>query len=141
MSKLLSAEELQMLAAVPERDLVDLVIDLDIPVEEDSARIALLEQAVRRLAELARAEGLPLSTYDLEDLQALPAPQLQALARAMRVSAEPRAVVKAGEKVFKTYRKRTPRSQVPLMVPSLLAAVTRLLAEEDSGAGGGATSG
>lgn len=132
MPGLLTDQELSMLATVPERDLVDLVIDLDIPVEEDSVRDALLEQAVRRLADLAREEGLPLSSYDLEDLQALPEGHVRALARAMRVPADPRALVKAGEKVFKRYQKRAPRSQVPLMVPSLLPAVARLLEAQDA---------
>lgn len=133
MPSLLLDEELKILAAVPEKDLVDLVIDLDVPVEEDSARQHLLEQAARRLADLAREEGLPFSIYDLEDLQALPPDHLRGLARAMRVDNDARAVVRAGEKVFKRYQKRAPRSQVPLMLPLLLSAVARLLAAEDSG--------
>lgn len=133
MPSLLLDEELKILAAVPEKDLVDLVIDLDVPVEEDSARQQLLEQAARRLADLAREEGLPFSSYDLEDLQALPPDHLRGLARAMRVDNDARAVVRAGEKVFKRYQKRAPRSQVPLMLPLLLSAVARLLADEDFG--------
>lgn len=120
--------ELGLYANLPETDLVDLAIELDIPVGESISRQELLEAVIPQLADLAAREGLPFSRFDLEDLQALPREHLAALARVLRVSPEPGAIVKAGEKLYRTYQNKRQRSQIPLVVPMMLPTLARFLA-------------
>ena len=129
MDILLSVEELDYFSGIPEVELVDLAIELDIPVGEEIVRGQLLSQALRALADLARREGLPLSPYDHDDLVALDPEHRRALARALGSDADPVAMIKNGKKVFKRYKKHNPRSQVPLLLPMLLPALARCLAE------------
>lgn len=128
MARLLTDEELERFQNLPETDLVDLAIELDIAVGERISRLALLEEVIPALAELARDEGLPLSAYDLEDLQALPADHLRALAERLRLAPDPKTIIRAGEKVYRVYRKKRERSQIPLLLPMLLGPLARYLA-------------
>jgi len=128
MPQLLTLAELAVFTHVPETDLVDLAVDLDIPVGEKISREGLLDQAVQALARLARRDGLPLSAYDEPDLRELSPEHLGALAQAMGVNHTVQAVMRAGRKVFKRYRRDRSRSQIPLMLPMLLSAVARHLA-------------
>lgn len=128
MDLLLSDAELEYFAGIPEVELVDLAIELDIPVGEQIQRAELLSQALRALADLARRDGLPLSEYDLDDLAALDPSHRSALARALSCGDDPASLVKAGRKVCKRYLKNNPRSQVPLLLPMLLPALARCLA-------------
>lgn len=128
MLQLLTSAELALFSQVPETDLVDLAVELDIPVGETVARPELLSHVVQQLSDLARREGLPFSCYDQDDLEQLEPDHRAALARAVGTAADPRALVKAGQKVYKRYRRLRPRSQVPLLLPMLLPALARHLA-------------
>ncbi len=105
-------------------DLVELAVELDFLPPEKVDRRQLLEQLIPRLLELAQREGLPFSKYDAEELSELPQDHRTALAQAMGWPADVRSMVKAGEKVYRTYRKRG-SSQVPLLLPSLLTPLAR----------------
>ena len=118
----------RLIGVLSETDLVDLAIELDIAVGERISRMELLEEVIPALAELARVEGLPLSAYDLEDLQALPIDHLRALAERLGLAPDPKAIIRAGEKVYRVYRKKRERSQIPLLLPMLLGALARYLA-------------
>ena len=59
-----------MFQNAPEDELVDLAIDLDVPVPAGIDLAGLLDAVVRNLADLAQREGLPFSPYDKEDLEA-----------------------------------------------------------------------
>lgn len=128
MQTLLSPDELQQFAAIPEVDLVGLAIELDIPVGEIIIRAELLTLAIRGLAELARRDGLPFSDYDLDDLAELDPGHRRALATMLGTGDTPAALIKHGKKVFKRYQRHNPRSQVPLMLPMLLPALARSIA-------------
>lgn len=125
----LTETELAMFAAIPEVELVDLAIELDIAVGASIDRAELLAKAVDGLADLAQREGLPFSPYDEDDLAALPQDHLAALARCIGAPATVPGVLKRGAKVYKTYRKTRGNSQIPLMLPMLLPALGRHLAE------------
>lgn len=117
--------EIAMLRNVPEDDLVALAAELDIAVPAAVQREQLVAAAVVALAQLARREGLPLSDYDRDDLEALPASQLRALASLCGVDPSVDALLKSGARVYKVYRRRKPGSQVALLLPMLLPALAR----------------
>ncbi len=114
---------------LPETDLADLAIDLDLIPEERIDRNQLLLEMLPRLLKLAEREGLPFSRWDQEDLEALPESHRSALAAVMGWPSDPKSMVKAGAKVFKIYRKTRTRSQIPLTLPLLLPTLARFAAE------------
>jgi hypothetical protein len=75
-----------------------------------------------------RDEGLPFSKYDRDDLEALPASDRASLARlqGLKSSASVSAMVKAGQKVYKTYVKTRPGNPVALLLPTLLPVIARV---------------
>ncbi|NOY26468.1 MAG: hypothetical protein GXP62_11400 [Oligoflexia bacterium] len=129
MPPFLTADELSTFENIPETDLVDLAIELDIPVGESIARAELLDQAIIALGALARQQGLPFSPYDRDDLEALHPEHLGSLAHALGVAPRAQAIIRAGRKVYRRYRKDNSRSQVPLQLPMFIAALARYLAE------------
>jgi hypothetical protein len=129
MAFLLTDDEYRLVEVLPEEDLVDLAVELDIPVGEVIDRRSVLNLCVVGFAELAQREGLPFSEYDRDDLEQLPAQQRAALARQLGVGDSVSAILKSGRKLYKLYRRSRGRSQVPLVLPSLLGPVCRYLAE------------
>jgi hypothetical protein len=125
----LNDEEYRVIVALPEEDLIDLAVDLDIPVGEAIDRRDVLSLCVVSLADLASREGLPFSDYDREDLETLPAEHRAALAARLGVPDSVDAIVKSGRKIYRTYNRKRPRSQIPLVLPSLLPALCRHLAQ------------
>ena len=99
-------------------------------------RRALLQEAVPRLLDLARREGLPFSKYDQDDLDELPEAHRRALARAMGCDESVDAMLKTGAKVYKNYRRNRKTSQVPLLLPLLLKPLARHAEESASGLAG-----
>ena len=138
MSELLTPHELSMFQNAPEDEIVDLAIDLDVPVPEEIDLGGLLDSVVRNLAELAEREGLPFSPYDQEDLVALAEHELRAIAslngldesldRARLIQ----GLLKSGKKVYKIYKKTRPKSQIPMYLPMLLSALARYLVTQRS---------
>ncbi len=118
----LTDSESQQLSYVPVDDLVDLATELDMAPPADVDRLGLLTDCIPRLLEHGRRDGLPFSKYDADDLQELPQDHRQALASALGWDADVRSMLKAGAKVYKN----TPaRSQVALLLPSLLKPLAR----------------
>ncbi len=126
-SRHLTAEELRALAQLPEEDLVSLAVELDIAVPEHIDRAGLLDQCIDALLDVARRGSLPLSSYDREDLDALPEPHRAALARLMGTAPTADAMLSAGQKAYKRYPKAG-RSQITLLVPTLLKPLARAAA-------------
>ena len=126
MSELLTPEELSMFQNVPEDELVDLAIDLDVPVPEEIDLEGMLSAVVRNLASLGQREGLPFSRYDREDLEQLGELERGAIAKLNGVDPNAKASVqisgllKTGQKIYKMYRKTRPKSQIPMYLPMLL---------------------
>ncbi len=125
----LTDDEYRAVASLPEEDLVDLAVELDIPVGEVVDRRSVLDLCVVGFGELAKREGLPFSDYDREDLEDLPPAHRAALARQLGVADSVGAILKSGRKLYKVYRRSRARRQVPLVLPSLLGPVCRHLAE------------
>jgi hypothetical protein len=119
--------ERALLGQIPEDDLIVLVADLDLEVPEVVQRDALLVQVLDRLGEVARAEGLPISRYDREELAGLPPDELRALADACGCLANVDALIKMGERVYKRSARARPGAALPLLLPSLLAPLARRL--------------
>ncbi len=131
MQILLTEKELALFENLPETELVDLAIELDIAVGEVIERAQLLSQAIAALAQRASDQGLPFSQYDLDDLAQLDPGHRRALARHIGAPDDPAAMIKAGRKVFKRYRRDAPNSQVPLLLPMLLPALARHVAGDE----------
>ena len=133
MSELLTPEEVAMFHNAPEEELVDLAIDLDVPVPEEIDLEGMLDAVVRNLASLGQREGLPFSRYDKDDLEQLEETERSAIAKLNGVDpnanadAQISALLKTGSKIYKIYRKSRPKSQIPLYLPMLLAPLARHL--------------
>lgn len=138
MSDLLTPHELSMFQNAPEDELVDLAIDLDVPVPAEIDLGGLLDAVVRNLADLAQREGLPFSHYDVDDLDALAEFELRAIAELNGVDVHTdrarqiQGLLKTGKKVYKAYRKTRPKSQIPMYLPMLLSALARYLVAQKS---------
>ena len=138
MSELLTPEEVAMFRNVPEEELVDLAIDLDVPVPEEIDLEGMLDALVRNLAALGEREGLPFSRYDKDDLELLNETERGAIAKLNGVkqnvatSVQISGLLKSGGKIYKMYRKTRPKSQIPMYLPMLLAPLARhLVAAQD----------
>lgn len=120
-------EERALLQQLPERDLTEMAVDLDVLLDADIDRDRLIVQCIEALLDRAEREGLPLSKYDAEDLQALPPTHLQALGAhiGVRGSVTVRAMLKSGAKTWRQYRKNRPKSPTALLVPLLLGPLAR----------------
>jgi len=122
-----------MFQNAPEDDLVDLAIDLDVPVPEEIDLAGMMDSVIRNLASLGEREGLPFSRYDREDLEQLGEMERSAIAKLNGVDPNANAasqisgLLKTGAKVYKTYRKARPKSQIPLYLPMLLIPLARHL--------------
>ena len=122
-----------MFQNAPEDDLVDLAIDLDVPVPEEIDLAGMIDSVVRNLADLGKREGLPFSRYDKEDLEQLAEMERSAIAKLNGVDPNADAntqiagLLKTGAKIYKTYRKTRPKSPIPLYLPMLLSPLARHL--------------
>lgn len=123
----LSEDEFAPLAGLPVDGIVDLAAELDIVAPEAIDRRQLLGECVEALVVHARTHGLPFSKYDADDLAELDAVDLEAIGRLQGLTGRVtvRAVVKRGEKVYKTFSSRRIDHPIPLMLPMLLSAVAR----------------
>jgi hypothetical protein len=126
----LTDEEYRVVEFLPEEDLVDLAVELDIPIGEVIDRRSVLDLCVVAFGDLAGREGLPFSEYDREDIEQLPATHRSALAKRLGVGDSVSAILKSGRKLYKVYRRSRERSQVPMVLPSLLGPVCRNLAQQ-----------
>jgi len=123
----LTPEELANFVTYPEEELVEVAIDLEIPVGESIVLEDMLAMIVERLANLAVTEGLPLSQYDADDINALPEEHCKALMLAMGKKKSVSALIKTGQKIYKNYNKRKNSSPIPMVCPMLLGPVSRVL--------------
>jgi hypothetical protein len=118
-------EEYAPLAGLPVETIVDLAAELDLLVPETIDRRALLHDAVVALVAHAADNGLPFSKYDADDLAALSSEDLAAIADLQGTRPSVRAVLKQGQRVYKTYASKRIDHPIPLMLPMLLTAVAR----------------
>jgi hypothetical protein len=127
MSALIREQDLELIRKIPELDLVELAVDLDILVPAQINRTELMERCLYGIVERAKSEGLPFSKYDLGDLQALRQADLEAIGRLLQVKRPITAekVLKKGLRVYKYYRKNRPNNATALLVPTLLPLIAR----------------
>jgi len=130
MSQFLTVDERKQLDPIPESDLVELVVELDILIPESLSRDGLLELAVQGLTALAHREGLPFSAYDKDDLLALDDEHRAALAKACGAENNIESILKEGKNVYKTYRKHRSKSQVAMLLPMFIPPLARYIASE-----------
>jgi len=125
-------DEWPLLSVIPELDLVEMAVDLDILVPAQVDERALLETCIAALLERARQEGLPFSKYDREDLEALPPPHLQALGEliGLRGRVTVRSVLKRGQKIYRWYQRERPHNASALLLPTLLPVLARIAHEQ-----------
>lgn len=127
----LTDAEWAFLQNIPELDLVDLAVDLDLLAPERVDGRALIDRCLPPLMARLEAEGVPLSKYDVDDLEALSQAHLDGLARLFGLSgrATVRQVLKQGQRVYRTYLKERPDNAVALLVPTLLPVIARVAAD------------
>ncbi|MCA9569482.1 MAG: hypothetical protein KC656_16660 [Myxococcales bacterium] len=127
MTLTLTDDEYQPLVALPIEQIVDLAAELDLVAPERIDRRELVSLCVLALVDHGKANGLPFSKYDADDLQELSQEDLDAIGRLQGLSgrATVPAVLKAGQKVYKTFSARRVDHPIPLMLPMLLSAVAR----------------
>ena len=123
-----SPAELEMLGNIPDADLVSLAAELDILVPEEIDREQLAGRCLVAIAERAQKEGLPFSRFDRADLEDLQPHELAAIAKLCKAKPTVDHVLKKGGKIYRWYAKRRPRSQVAILLPSLLVPLARMLA-------------
>ncbi len=128
----LTEEEYALVAGLPEEDLVDLAAELSITVDESIDHRSLLSRCVVEIANLAGTEGLPFSEYDRHDITDLPDTYRRALAARLGVKNDVKAILKSGRKIYKLYNRDRKRSQVPLVLPSILLPLCRHLSNSDT---------
>ncbi|MCB9677863.1 MAG: hypothetical protein H6737_22370 [Alphaproteobacteria bacterium] len=123
----LTDEEFEPLKGLPVESIVDLAAELDIVAPDDVDRRGLLDQCIGALVEHAVREGLPFSKYDEDDLAQLAAEDLAAIGRLQGLAGTVTvsAILKQGQRVYKTFEKRRIDHPIPLMLPMLLTAVAR----------------
>jgi hypothetical protein len=129
MDPTLTDAEWHSIQSIPEVDLVDAAIDLDIPVPARVDPRELVARIAAGLLERARRDGLPLSKWDREDLESLDAAARAALGRACNVpSGAVDALLKAGERADAAWKRKSPKAESALLVPTLLPVLARLAA-------------
>ncbi|MFT6145041.1 MAG: hypothetical protein ACJAZO_004051 [Myxococcota bacterium] len=128
MSIALTEDEWVFLRRIPETDLVDAAADLSMLTPEALDARALLEDMLPLMVARLRDEGLPFSKYDREDLEALSATDRASIAKlqGLKPDASVNAIVRAGQKVYKTYLKTRPSNPVALLLPTLLPVIARI---------------
>ena len=125
----LTTAEMSLYENLPEDNIIELAAELNLLIPERISRDVLLAQAICGIAELAGREGLPLSRYDRDDLEALPREHLRALAAMCGWRPDINAILKAGQKVYKTYTRQRPQSPIAMMLPMLLIPLARYAAD------------
>lgn len=123
-----TASEQAALHNLPHSELVDLAVELDILVPAQIDTLGLFGQIVAALAGRAKADGLPLSAYDRDELEALAPAELQALARLCGCPPTVEALIKQGAKSAKRFSAGRAMSPVVLIVPTLLGPLARYAA-------------
>ena len=123
-----TATERAALENLPQSDLVDIAVELDIVVPARIDVGGLFAAIVQSLIERAPTHGLPLSAYDRDELEALEPAELAAVARLCAAPATIDGLIKQGAKSSKRYRDGRPQSAVVLIVPTLLAPLARAAA-------------
>ena len=127
MTNPIQSNDLELLHAIPERDLVEMAIDLEIRVPERIQRIEMITQCIQAIVTRAQAEGLPLSQYDQDDLEALNPTELKAISQLMGLDGAPSIdkILKKGRKVYKMYQRHRPDNPTALLIPTLLPLIAR----------------
>ena len=130
MTPTLTHSERQLLGNIPESELAELAAELSIAVPDRIDGPTLAAQCIVALAQLARTEGLPLSRYDAPDLEALTPEELHALAELCGYPSDLQGMLKAGGKIYKSWRRSRPRSPIALFLPLFLAPLARYAAAQ-----------
>jgi len=124
----LTDAEWDHLSRCPEEDLIALAADLEIVIPEEIDARSLFESCIPRMARRIKAEGMPLSEFDLDDLEELPVPVRAGLAKALGVRDSVRSLLRAGKKAYKLRRKQRPGNDPYLyMIPIVLTPLIRHL--------------
>lgn len=127
MSFTLEPHERDLVEKIPEQDITEMAVDLDLLLDEGFDRESLVLRCIEAILDRAETEGIPLSKYDGDDLSALPPEHFHALAQTigLRGGASVRAVLRAGAKTWRQYRKNRPNSATALLIPTLLGPIAR----------------
>ncbi len=126
----LTEDEAAVWGRIPETDLVEMAVELDIVLDEHLDRSALIQQCLLRFMDRIGDEGLPVSKYDAADIMDLPADWRDALASHIGVGVPltARALIRHGKKTWKLYQKRGEKSQVGMLAPLMVTPIARHLA-------------
>jgi predicted component of type VI protein secretion system len=118
-------EDWTLVEHIPELELVNLAAELGIIAPAQIEARALWNRCVQGIVDRGRAEGLPFSKYDAEDLAELSPEHLAAIADIQGTAAAVAAIIRVGAKVYRLYERQRPNNPIPLHLPSLLIPVAR----------------
>jgi hypothetical protein len=119
--------EWTILQNMPEVDLVDLAIELDLRVPEQINHRQLWDQCLQAITELVGSHGLPLTQFNVPDLEDLEVSERAAIAQltGLKGDASILAIIKAGSKIQKRVQRKKNITYLTIAIPLLLSAIAR----------------
>jgi hypothetical protein len=119
--------EWTILQNMPEVDLVDLAIELDLRVPEQINHRQLWGQCLQAITELVGSHGLPLTQFNVPDLEDLEVSERAAIAQltGLKGDASILAIIKAGSKIQKRVQRKKNITYLTIAIPLLLSAIAR----------------
>lgn len=130
MNASINDQEWEQIRLLPEIEMVELSIELDILVPEQINHRALINRCLNALIERLTETGLPLTQYDRDDIANLSERERSVVASLVGLHARKGAfsidkIMKRGIKNTKVYQKSSRTESILLILPMLLPAVIR----------------
>lgn len=119
--------EWTILKNMPEVDLVDLAIELDLLIPEQINHRQLWNQCLQAVTEFVGSHGLPLTQFNVPDLEDLQPSERTAIAQLAGLKGDPSilAIIKAGIKIQKRIQRKKNITYLIIAIPLLLSAIAR----------------
>ena len=131
----ITESEWAILQNMPEVDLVELAIELDLRVPAKIDHRALWNQSLVAIVSFVQRHGLPLTKFNVADLEELKSIERAAIAQllGLKRDASVAAIIRAGVKVHKRVIRKHNITYLTIAVPLLLAAIARNSFNANSG--------
>jgi hypothetical protein len=123
----ITESEWAVLQNMPEVDLVDLAIELDLRIPAKLDHRQLWDESLEAIVALVQLHGLPLTKFNVSDLEDLKEIERTAIAKlsGLKEDASISAIIKAGLKAQKRFKRKRNITYLTIAIPLLLSAVAR----------------
>ena len=123
----ITESEWAVLQNMPELDLVELAIELDLRVPAKIDHRALWDQSLNVIVEFVRQHGVPLTKFNVSDLEELKEIERTAIAQllGLKEGAPISAIIRAGVRVQKRLKRKQNITYLTIAIPLLLSAIAR----------------